>query len=135
MLYRITFLWLIIGALTLFSCSKDDDPQIKNLKVCTELSGNSCESHEGTISPTESAIYTSAELESIENANVTIALWAWDGSDWIQLTQVTINNEDKNIVNATFTNQNPWPETDYEIEYTVDTDPELVSTVMFTIES
>lgn len=131
-----TTLYLLFAVAVMFTaCSKDDDdPKLKNIRVCTELSNGVCGESLTSISPTESTIHASAELENVKDANVTIALWGWDGQDWQLLADVTVNNEDKNSVNATFTNNsNNWAETDYEIEFLVD-DPELDGVVAFTVE-
>ena len=130
----ITSIVCCIGIFSFACSSDDDDPQIKSLKVCTELSNNKCSSHHSELNPNVGSIYSSAELVGIKNAEVAISLWAWDGQEWLEVAQTTINNGDKNLVHATFTNNGPWPMTDYEVEYFVDSDPQLTAVIDFVVQ-
>lgn len=98
------------------------------------MSNNKCSSHQSSINSNAGAIFSSAELVGIENSDVIISLWGWDGQEWLEIAQTTINNGDKNLVHATFTNQTQWPMTDYEVEYFVDSDPQLSATVDFVVQ-
>jgi len=111
---------LAAAALFMTGCEFNySSANIDNVKMCTSISDNQCNSDNPNFTPVTPEIYVSCQLKNApENTNVEFA-WFYLGQQKIKIDAVTFNSGDLigtvNMQSSLSRPNNGWPVGEYEV--------------------
>ena len=123
-----SILLLVTTSLIITSCEVEvTTAHIENITICTTLDGETCESNNPIISPSDPNIYVSCELQNAPQNTLITFIWKYtDGEDPIIIDEIILNSSDIGVnvnLNSSLSRPyNGWPIGRYEVEVSIDGD-------------
>lgn len=129
--YLLLIIVALIAAMIIFDVDLNS-AHIENVKVCTDLAGDQCNSDQTFFEPNSSQIVVSCELKNPPTDTQVEFTWNYLSNGITKIDAVTLNSGDHigtvNMHSSLSRPNNGWPLGDYEVVIKIlDTDKEPIS--------
>lgn len=133
---RSFIIFFVLSTLLLQSCDFNiSTANITNVKVCTSIEDNKCDSDNSSISINTPVIYATADLENLTEGLVATIIWQFDNSGtWYEIDKVELKINNMNQIKSSLSAPtNGWPLGNYQVIFLLNTDNSKPITKSFTI--